>query len=125
MTIVEFSLYCKFCKRICFLSFDARALAHYRASFNDPSRIHAACEDYRAGATIDHEHDSADLAAGKTLAAPVLVLWGDSGIPGRGASPLDIWRKWAPNAQGQAISSGHFVAEENPDATLAALLAFL
>ena len=106
-------------------SFDPRALAHYRASFNDPSRIHAACEDYRAGATIDHEHDGADLAAGKTIAAPMLVLWGDSGIPGRGASPLDIWRKWAPGAQGQAISSGHFLAEENPDATLAALLAFL
>ena len=106
-------------------SFDARALAHYRASFNDPSRIHAACEDYRAGATIDHACDMADSVAGRTIASPVLALWGDAGIPGQGASPLDLWRKWAPDVRGQAISGGHFLPEENPEATLPALLAFL
>ena len=106
-------------------AFDARALNHYRASFNDPSRIHAACEDYRAGATIDHALDEADRAAGRKIAAPLLALWGDTGIPGKGKPPLDVWRDWADNVQGQAIASGHFLAEENPEATLAALLAFL
>ena len=106
-------------------AFDARALNHYRASFNDPSRIHAACEDYRAGATIDHALDEADRAAGRKIAAPLLALWGDTGIPGKGKPPLDVWRDWADDVRGQAIASGHFLAEENPEATLAALLAFL
>ena len=106
-------------------AFDPRALAHYRASFNDPSRIHAACEDYRAGATLDHAYDGADAAAGKKIMSPVLALWGGTGIPAQGTSPLQIWQKWAGNVQGQAIESGHFLAEENPAATLAALMAFL
>ena len=105
--------------------FDPRALNHYRASFNDPSRIHAACEDYRAGATIDHDLDAADAAAGRKIAVPVLALWGGAGIPAQNANPLEIWRNWADRVEGQAIDAGHFLAEENPDATLAALLAFL
>ena len=106
-------------------SFDPRALSHYRASFNDPSRIHAACEDYRAGATIDHTYDATDEAAGHKIAAPVLALWGGAGIPAQNANPLEVWRKWANNVQGQAVEAGHFLAEENPEATLAALMAFL
>jgi len=106
-------------------AFDARAMAHYRASFNDPSRIHAACEDYRAGATIDRALDEADHAAGKKIQPPVLVLWGSSGLPGQGANPLDIWRGWASDVQGHAIACGHFLPEEAPEETLAALLAFL
>jgi haloacetate dehalogenase len=107
-------------------SFSALAMRSYSDSFNDPSRIHAACEDYRAGATIDPDHDRADRAAGKTIACPTLVLWGDSGIPAAGTSPLDIWREtFAPHATGQAITSGHFLPEENPVDTLAALKPFL
>lgn len=106
-------------------AFDARALAHYRAFFSDPARIHAVCEDYRAGATRDAEADEASRAKGETIACPVLVLWGGSGIPASGTSPLDVWRGFAPGAAGQAIESGHFLAEENPVATLAALERFL
>ena len=106
-------------------AFDPRALNHYRASFNEPARIHAACEDYRAGATLDHAHDEADQAAGRKIACPLLALWGDAGIPARKYQPLDLWREWAVHVQGQAIPGGHFLAEENPEATLAALLAFL
>jgi haloacetate dehalogenase len=107
-------------------AFDPGALAHYRAFFNDPARIHAVCEDYRAGATLDLALDRADRDAGRTINSPVFVLWGASGIPGRGASPLDIWQQtFAPNAEGQAVDSGHFVAEENPQATLSALLPWL
>jgi haloacetate dehalogenase len=106
-------------------AFDPRALAHYRAAFNEPSRIHAACEDYRAGATLDRATDEADQAAGKKIAVPVLVLWGGRGLGGGGASTLDVWRQWAHNVQGQPITGGHFLPEENPEATLEALLAFL
>jgi haloacetate dehalogenase len=106
-------------------AFDPRALAHYRAAFNEPSRIHASCEDYRAGATHDRADDEADFAAGRKINAPRLVLWGQRGLGGGDASTLDIWRQWADKVQGQAIEGGHFLPEENPEATLEALLAFL
>lgn len=106
-------------------AFEPRALAHYRAFFNDPQRIHATCEDYRAGASRDAEADEASRAKGDTITCPVLVLWGEAGIPASGASPLDAWKTFAPEATGEAIESGHFLAEENPEATLAALEAFL
>jgi haloacetate dehalogenase len=106
--------------------FDAGALAHYRAFFAEPARLHACCEDYRAGATIDVAHDLADLAAGRTIACPTLVLWGDAGIPAASSSPLDTWHAtFALHATGHGIESGHFLPEENPTATLAALLPFL
>lgn len=105
-------------------AFDPRALAHYHAFFSDPLRIHATCEDYRAGRTADLRHDDEDRAAGKTIPCPVLALWGASGIPSQTAGPLAIWGEWASDLRGHAIESGHFLAEENPDATAAALLAF-
>jgi len=106
-------------------AFDPRALDDYRAFFSEPARIHACCEDYRAGATIDVEHDRDDLAVGKRIPCPVFVLWGAAGIPAAGG-PLDQWiRTFAPQAEGRAIDAGHFVAEENPEATLAALKPFL
>jgi haloacetate dehalogenase len=105
--------------------FDPRALSHYRAFFNAPERIHACCEDYRAGATIDVAHDRLDLEAKKTITCPTFVLWGSAGIPAAGG-PLGQWREtFAPEAQGQAIDAGHFVAEENPEASLKALMPFL
>jgi haloacetate dehalogenase len=105
-------------------AFDPRALAHYRAFFSDPSRIHATCEDYRAGQTSDLAADEADRAAGKKIGAPLLALWGAAGIPSETAGPLDIWRAWAGNVEGKPIDSGHFLAEENPQATAAALTEF-
>lgn len=110
------------------LSFmDPRALHSYRQSFNEPSRIHAFCEDYRAGATIDREQDEADLAAGRTIACPVHLVWSDFYLARGGAvAPLDVWRKsFAPEASGIGIDFGHFVAEENAPATLASLKDFL
>jgi haloacetate dehalogenase len=104
--------------------FDPRALRHYRAFFNDPARIHATCEDYRAGATRDVEADEASRAAGERIDCPVHVLWGEAGIPASGSSPLDAWKSFAPEATGEAIASGHFLAEENPAKTLGVLKAF-
>ncbi|RDI57893.1 alpha/beta hydrolase [Microvirga subterranea] len=113
------------------LSFlDRRALQSYRDSCNDPTRIHAFCEDYRAGATRDIEADEADLEAGKTIGCPTYLIWSDfylvSGPVGQAEHPLDVWRtSLAPKIHGTGITSGHFVAEENPSATLEALQAFL
>jgi haloacetate dehalogenase len=109
---------------------DRRALEAYRQSCNEPTRIHAFCEDYRAGATRDIEHDEADLAAGKTIQCPVQLIWSDfylvSGPVGEALPPLDVWRgSFAPKITGLGVTSGHFVAEENPGATLEALQAFL
>ncbi|AWN43958.1 alpha/beta fold hydrolase [Methylobacterium durans] len=107
--------------------FDPRALALYRQSWNVPERIHAMCEDYRAGAGPDRAADAADLAAGRTLPMPVLVLSSDAYLePGRPETALASWhRTFAPRATGEIIPSGHFLAEENPGRTLSALRAFL
>lgn len=106
-------------------AFDPRALAHYRAGFDEPSRIHAFCEDYRAGAGEDRELDLADRAAGKKIDVPTLILWGEASFPANGPSLLEHWRKWADDLHGAAIDSGHFPAEEAPEATLALLEGFL
>ncbi|MGO4572980.1 alpha/beta fold hydrolase [Microvirga sp. 2TAF3] len=111
-------------------AFDPRAMRAYRDGFNEPSRIHAFCEDYRAGATRDIEADEADLAAGKRIECPVQLIWSDfylvSGTSGHEQHPLDIWRNtFAPGIKGEGVSSGHFVAEEAPGATLEALQEFL
>lgn len=105
--------------------FDSDALAHYRALFADPERIHACCEDYRAGATLDWEHDEDDAAAGRMIDAPLLALWGAAGLPAQGESPLEVWRRWASDVEGHAIDAGHFLPEEAPEATAEALDAFL
>jgi len=104
--------------------FAPEALAAYRAAIRDSVRLHAMCEDYRAGATIDRPLDEADRAAARKIGAPLLALWGANGIPAKGESPLDVWRRWAANVEGRGIDSGHFLPEEAPDATAEALLAF-
>ena len=106
-------------------SFDPLALAHYRDFFARPERLHATCEDYRAGATYDLKADEKDRETGLKISCPMLILWGKSGIPSKGSSPLDIWKNWADNVQGQAVNSGHFLAEENPEETLKLTLPFL
>jgi haloacetate dehalogenase len=105
--------------------FDPVALEHYRALLRDPRRVHAICEDYRAGWTVDRALDEADQAAGRRIAAPALVLWGSDYVGKGAASPLEVWRRWAVDVTGEEIMSGHFLAEESADQTLAAVLGFL
>jgi haloacetate dehalogenase len=105
-------------------AFDLRALDHYRAAFSDPRRIHAHCEDYGAGQAADFTNDEADHQTGKTIQCPMLALWGSAGIPNETGGSLEIWRRWAPQATGQPIDSGHFLTEENPSATTRALVEF-
>ncbi len=105
--------------------FGPDALQHYRESFRQPSRIHAMSEDYRAGYTIDYQLDLADLQAGRRIECPVLALWGQRRSVGVVSNPLETWRKWCDQVEGSPIDSGHFLAEENPTETLAAVLPFL
>jgi haloacetate dehalogenase len=107
-------------------AFDPRAIAAYRQSCNEPSRIHAFCEDYRAGATIDIEQDEADLALYRTITCPTLLVWSEFYLTRGTQAPLDVWREtFAPGITGGQVPSGHFVAEEAPDATLGLLRPFL
>ena len=97
------------------------ALAEYRDSFARGAYVEAACNDYRAGATVDWALDRKDREAGQKIAAPTLALWGAAGIPGEGEDPLTIWRDWCESVEGEAIDAGHFIAEEAPEATFQAL----
>lgn len=106
--------------------FDPRALAEYERCFANAATIHATCEDYRAAASIDLVHDDADVAAGRRIAPPVLALWGERGVVHRLFRPVEAWQAVAAGpVAGQALPSGHYLAEEAPEATLAALQAFL
>lgn len=106
-------------------AFDPRALAHYRHHFAKPSVIHATCEDYRAGATCDPAIDAVDRDAGRTIDCPMLALWGGERKNGFVNKPLESWRPWCPSVRGEPIESGHFLVEEAPEATMAALMPFL
>lgn len=101
------------------------ALEHYRASFSDPARIHAMCEDYRAGATCDVDFDDADRKAGRKLAMPLLALWGQKRDNAFFSGPLDTWRQWATDVRGEGLVCGHFLPEEKPEETLARVVPFL
>jgi haloacetate dehalogenase len=99
-----------------------RAFAEYLRCFSNPETIHASCEDYRASASIDLEHDAKDASA--KLKMPVLALWGDVGFVGRTYDVIAEWEKVAVNVSGHAVPGGHFLAEESPDQTLDALITF-
>ena len=100
-------------------------LGAYRQAFNDPLRIHAFCEDFRAGATIDREDLLADKAAGKKLLCPTLILAGEATFPAGGPSLLDDWREWGNEVKDARVDSGLYAMDEAPGETLAALEAFL
>jgi haloacetate dehalogenase len=105
--------------------FDPAAMAEYRRCYSDPATIHAMCEDYRAGATFDFALDEADRTAGRKIACPLLALWGAKGQVGGWYDVLEVWRDWAGDVTGEALDCGHYLPEEAPAATLAALAPFL
>jgi haloacetate dehalogenase len=103
--------------------FDPRALDAYLRALRDPETIHAICEDYRAGATYDRELDARDRAEGRRIGCPVLVLW--SALEDLDPlDPLAVWGGWAAEVSGEGFDCGHFLAEELPERTEAALRAF-
>jgi haloacetate dehalogenase len=95
----------------------------YVEKFSRPDTIHAICEEYRAAATLDYEHDDADRGRVK-IQCPVLALWGDSGAVGTWYKPLEVWAEWADDVQGEPIPAGHFLPEEAPDDVTRELTAF-
>jgi len=88
-----------------------------------PEAIHASCEDYRAAATIDLEHDAAD--ADRRVACPLLVVWGERGAMHRLYDVPATWRDRAGDVTAQSVDCGHFVPEEAPSETVALLIEFL
>jgi haloacetate dehalogenase len=100
----------------------------YIEALRDPIHAHAICEEYRAAAGIDREHDEADRAAERRIACPLLALWSDQGGLEHwyrdAGGPLQLWREWADSVEGQAIGGGHFFPEEQPHYVAAILSDF-
>ena len=105
--------------------FDPRALAEYQRCLALPGSAHALCEDYRASAGIDLEHDRLDRESGRTLDAPLLLLWGAEGVVHRCFDPLALWRRIATDVRGEALPCGHYIPEEAPAILLEKALPFL
>jgi len=99
------------------------AFAEYLRCFQLPGSIHASCEDYRAGATIDLIHDAADLD--RKISCPVHVLWGERGVWPKVFDVLATWQERASTVTGKQVATGHFIAEERPDVLLSELNSFL
>ena len=104
--------------------FTDETYAAYLSYVSDPATMHAMCEDYRAAASIDLEHDRADRAAERTITCPVNVLWGEFGVVNRCFKPLDDWRAVADDVRGRTVPCGHYIPEEVPEALLAEMLVF-
>jgi haloacetate dehalogenase len=108
-------------------AFPADVREAYAAPLRDAAHAHAICEEYRAAAGIDRDHDRADLAAGRRIACPTLALWGRGAVDNWYAAeggPLGIWRDWCAEVRGRRIDGGHFFPEEKPAETAAELAQF-
>lgn len=105
--------------------FDPRALAEYGRALALPGTAHGLCEDYRASAGIDLEHDRSDRERGMRLGVPLLALWGRDGVVHRCFAPLAEWQRVASDVRGGPLPCGHYIAEEAPDALLGEVLPFL
>lgn len=106
--------------------FHPRAYADYMAAVRTPEMVRGMCEDYRAAATIDLDHDRISRTAGDRIRCPLLVLWGEKGKIGRWYDPMAVWRSYAAGpVEGRAVATGHYLAEEDPAGVIAALRGFL
>jgi haloacetate dehalogenase len=109
-------------------AFPAEVKAAYVEALRDPAHIHAICEEYRAAAGMDREHDAQDRADGRRITCPLLALWsGEGGLENwyeEEGGPLAIWRQWADTVEGGPVKGGHFFPEEHPAETAGALARF-
>ncbi len=103
--------------------FTPEALDEYQRCFT-PETVHGSCEEYRAAAGIDLEHDRLDIEAGRKIMCPLLVLWGQRGAVDRYFHPLEDWAEIAVDVRGRALPGGHYLPEELPDETFEELLKF-
>ena len=99
------------------------AFTEYLRAVREPGTAHGWCEDYRAGATIDEQHDTE--TRGRRGTCPLLVLWGERSIVGTSYDPLSLWREVATDVRGRALPGGHNLPEELPEQTLSAILEFV
>ncbi|MBV1731017.1 MAG: alpha/beta hydrolase [Hydrogenophaga sp.] len=104
--------------------FDSAALAEYERCAALHGTATSICEDYRASAGIDLEHDRADVVAGHRLMQPLRVFWGEYGTVGRCFDVLSLWRERAHQVTGQALPCGHYIAEELPERVIAEAVPF-
>jgi haloacetate dehalogenase len=104
--------------------FAPEALAEYERCAAIDGTAHAICEDYRASAAIDLDHDRADIGADRKLTQPLRVLWGEHGVVGRCFDVLDLWRQRADDVSGETLPCGHYIPEEAPRELLAQALSF-
>ncbi|KAL2843936.1 Alpha/Beta hydrolase protein [Aspergillus pseudoustus] len=101
-------------------------LDRYREAYCNEERIHATCEDYRAGAYFDRVNDEDELESGRKLELPILAVWGLHGTPAGGdKSPIDLWSQYASDVRGTGIDCGHFIPEEEPEKLAKEILPFL
>ena len=105
--------------------FTPEAYAEYVRCIRAPGTIHGICEDYRASASIDLEHERGDVAGGRRIECDMLALWGAEGVIEEHFRPLDEWRRVARRVEGRALPCGHYIPEEAPDLLLHELFAFL
>jgi haloacetate dehalogenase len=109
-------------------TFDDDVRQAYLAALRDPDHVHAICEEYRAAASIDREHDAADRRAGRKISRPVLALWSEHGPLSTWytdeGGPLVLWRDFADDLDGHPVDGGHFFPEEHPAETAQALREF-
>jgi haloacetate dehalogenase len=109
-------------------SFPDAVRSAYVAALGDEHHVHAICEEYRAAATIDRDHDAADREAGRRIACPVLALWSRGGPLStwyrNDGGPLPLWRELADDVTGWPVAGGHFFPEEDPQGTATALIEF-
>ena len=109
--------------------FPAEVRAAYTDALRDPVHAHAICEEYRAAASIDREHDRADRERGSRISCPLLAMWSAQGPLGtwyiEKSGPMALWRAWGEDVQGRALEAGHFFPEEAPEQTAETLSRFL
>jgi haloacetate dehalogenase len=110
-------------------TFPAAVRSAYIDALRDPAQIHAICMEYRAAASVDREHDSADREALRRIECPLLALFSAHGGLAHwyedAGGPLGIWRRWATDVRGGSVDAGHFFPEEQPRLTAALLTEFL
>jgi len=97
-------------------------------ALRDAAHAHSICEEYRAAATIDREHDKADRISGRKIACPVLVLWSAQGPLNtwyaEESGAIALWQAWSDDVWGHPLDAGHFFPEEAPEQTAEALSRF-
>ncbi len=103
--------------------FDPEMLSEYRRCWRDPAMIHGSCADYRAAASVDLDHDAADLD--RKVACPTLALWGSKGVMHRHFDIAAAWRGRCADVRAETLPGGHFFVDQYPNETAEILLSFL